>query len=343
MTHQQPDIQCHLNQAMASRVSLVIVFCGCQNITICGHRDDVTDIERDIDDLEYHGNFRALLNFRVDAGDKVLAEHLATAPRNATYISKTIQNQMINILADQIHSKIVENIKAAKWYTVIADKVTDMSNKEQLSLVLRYVDLSTLLVREDLIGFIECNTGITGRDSAHKITSSLQEFSLDLSNMRGQAYDGDGNMACAVNHTAALISAQYPLALYMHCSSHCLNLAVVKTLQITSVRNMMGMIERVHTFFQLIQRDRLALEKAITDIQPASRVHKLKDMCRTRWLQRIDAIDVFKCLHKCVVTCMEGICNDGPGLWSPDALTDARSLQPAMATTYFISIASSFN
>ena len=177
----------------------------------------------------------------------MLAEHLATAPRNATYISKTIQNQMINILADQIRNKIVDNIKAAKWYTVIADEVADISNKEQLSLVLRYVDFSTLLVCEDLIGFVECNTGITGRELAHKITSSLQEFSLDLSNVCGQAYDGAENMAGAVNGTAALISAQYPLALYMHCSSHCLNLAVVKTLQITSVRNMMGVIERVHT------------------------------------------------------------------------------------------------
>ena len=81
MTHQQPDIQCRLNQAMASRISLnrqklhsifkTLVFCGRQNIALRGHRDDATDIERDVDDLENHGNFRALLNFRVDAGDNV--------------------------------------------------------------------------------------------------------------------------------------------------------------------------------------------------------------------------------------------------------------------------------
>ena len=191
---------------------------------------------------------------------------------------------MIDILTDQIRNKIVDNIKAAKWYTVIADKVADISNKEQLSLVFRYVDFSTLLVCEDLIGFVEYNTGITGHELAHKITSSLQEFSLDLSNVCGQAYNGAENMAGAVNGTAALISAQYPLALYMHCSSHCLNLAVVKTLQITCVRNMMGVIERVHTFFAAHPKRQTALEKAIADTQPASRVHKLKDMCRTRWL-----------------------------------------------------------
>ena len=331
MTHQQPDIQCHLNQAMASRISLnrqklhsifkTIVFCGRQNIALRGHRDDATDIERDVDDLENHGNLRTF-----DAGDNVLAEHLATASRNATYTSKTIQNEIINIVANQVRSKIVGKIEAAKWYTVISDEVTDASNKEQSSLVLRYVDSDTLLVREDLIGFVECNTGITGRELANKITSSLQAFGSDLSNLQGQAYDGAGNMAGSVNGTAALISAQYPLALYPHCASHCLNLAVVKSLHITSVRNMMGVIERVYQFFAAHPKRQTALEKAISDIQPTSKVHKLKDMCRTRWVQRIDAIQVFKSLHQCTVTCMEGICNDGPRLWSPDAVTAARSL-----------------
>ena len=166
-----------------------------------------------------------------------------------------------------------------------------------------------------------------------KITSSLQALGLDLSNLRGQAYDGAGNMAGSVNGTAALISAQYPLALYLHCASHCLNLAVVKSLQITSIRNMMGVIERVYQFFAAHPKRQTAPEKAISDTQPTSKVHKLKDMCCTRWVQRIDAIQVFKSLHQCTVTC---ICNDGPGLWTPDALTDARSLQLAMTTTDFI-------
>ena len=51
-------------------------------------------------------------------------------------------------------------------------------------------------------------------------------------------------MAVLVNGTAALIAVDYPLALYLHCASHCLNLAVVKSLQITSVRNVMGVVYR---------------------------------------------------------------------------------------------------
>jgi hypothetical protein len=94
-----------------------------------------------------HGNFVALLNFRIEAGDTVLQEHLSTAARNATYTSNTIQNQIITVLADQVTTSIIDKVEAAKWFTVIADEVTDASNREQLSIVLRYVDSATLTVR----------------------------------------------------------------------------------------------------------------------------------------------------------------------------------------------------
>ena len=137
----------------------------------------------------------------------VIGEHLATAARNATYTSSVIQNQLVDVLCHQIRQKILDKVKRATWYTVIADEVTDISNKEQLSLVLRYVDPDTNQVQEDLISFFECDEGITGRCLAKKITDSLESFGLDLGKLRGQSYDGAGNMAGRVRGTAALISA----------------------------------------------------------------------------------------------------------------------------------------
>ena len=232
---------------------------------------------------------------------------------------------------------IIDKVKAAKWFTVIADEVTDVSNREQLSIVLQYVDSATLTVREDLVGFFECDTGISGRNLSDKIKSTLNRFGVGLSCLRGQAYDGAGNMAGSVNGTASLISAESPLAIYLHCASHCLNLAVVKSLEVTSVRNMMGVIGRVYQFVAAHPKHQRAFTKAITDHQPSSTSQKLNDMCRTRWIQRIDAADIFKRLFLSIVECLENIINDGPGLWSADSLTDARGLQLAITTTEFVS------
>ena len=122
-----------------SSIFKTILLCGQQNIALRGHRDNATDIERDWMGTENHGNFQALLAFRVGAGDVVLGEHLSSGARNATYTSSIIQNQVIDILADQVRQKIINKVHQARWYSVIADEVTDESNKEQLSLAVRYV------------------------------------------------------------------------------------------------------------------------------------------------------------------------------------------------------------
>jgi len=66
-----------------------VVFCGRQNIPLRSHRDDA----RNMYDGN-PGNFQGLLDFRVQAGDVVLKEHFTNSPRNATYRSKTIQNEL---------------------------------------------------------------------------------------------------------------------------------------------------------------------------------------------------------------------------------------------------------
>ena len=65
--HQQPDIRSRLSQAMADQIALnqqklasilkTIVFCGRQDIALRGHRDNITDLERDLSGTKNHGNF----------------------------------------------------------------------------------------------------------------------------------------------------------------------------------------------------------------------------------------------------------------------------------------------
>ena len=65
-------------------------------------------------------------------------------------------------------------------------------------------------------------------------------------------------------------------------------------------------------------------------------VHKVKDLCRTRWVQRIDAFESFFALHWSVVKCMEEISTQASALWSTVSVTDARTLLLAISTTDFI-------
>jgi len=71
----------------------------------------------------------------VEDGNKVLANHFANGPRNATYRSKTIQNEIIEVLGTYIQDKIVAEINEAGAFSLLADEASDSSNEEQLPLI----------------------------------------------------------------------------------------------------------------------------------------------------------------------------------------------------------------
>ena len=56
-----------------------------------------------------------------------------------------------------ITQTIVSEIKKARFFTVLADETVDISNTEQISIVLRYVDIECN-IKEDFIQFTSCTT-----------------------------------------------------------------------------------------------------------------------------------------------------------------------------------------
>lgn len=133
---------------------------------------------------------------------------------------------------------------------MIADEATDASNCEQLSIVLCFVDNETLNVREEFLGFAECKSGVSGDAIAKNLVDILQnKWQLNLENLCGQAYDGAGAMAGRVRGVAARIMADYPKAVYTHCSSHVLNLCIVSSAKEADIRNMMDVAGCVARFF----------------------------------------------------------------------------------------------
>ena len=68
---------------------------------------------------------------------------------------------------------------------------------------------------------------------------------------RGQGYDGAGAVAGIYNGAAALIRSEFKKAIFVHCSSHRLNLCVAASCSIQIVREMMDNIKSTADFFTL--------------------------------------------------------------------------------------------
>jgi len=65
---------------------------------------------------ENDGNFRALLQFRIRAGDRVLEEHARTSKANATYHSPQIQNAIVSSAGYLVKQEVLHHIKKALFW-----------------------------------------------------------------------------------------------------------------------------------------------------------------------------------------------------------------------------------
>ncbi len=128
------------------------------------------------------------------------------------------------------------------------DGTRDISGVEQEALCLRYVD-TDLLVHEDFIGLYE-TTSTTGEHLARIFLDVLLRLNLPISGLRGQAYDGASNMAGKYSGAQAVIQRAQPLAPYIHCGAHCVNLITQQACSASSVvRNALDWIHDRGTFF----------------------------------------------------------------------------------------------
>ena len=313
-------------------IAETVIFCGRQGLAFRGHRDDSPSSKED--SCGNHGNFLALLHFRAQAGDKVLQEHLSTAPANALYTSKTIQNEMIAVCGGIIRRKLVEMVQRARFFSVIADEATDVANDEQLSICVRFVDGGS--PHEKFLAFHECQSGVTGEAIADAILTKLVEWQLQPQLLCGQAYDGAGAMAGKSKGVASRILSKYPKALYTHCAAHRLNLCVVKCCSIREVSNMMHTVQKVSRFFGSSPKRQLALEGWINDVLAEENRKKLKDVCRTRWVERHEAFEVFSDLFLPTFCCLEAIVYSAPSSWNRETRSDAQSLLLAISQFPFL-------
>lgn len=68
---------------------------------------------------------------------------------------------MITTLGKYISNNLSCKVRESKYFSILADEAADISNKEHLSVVIRFVD-SEKNIREEFVGFYLCEGGTAG-------------------------------------------------------------------------------------------------------------------------------------------------------------------------------------
>ena len=119
----------------------------------------------------------------------------------------------------KVHSRLKWVSKSyGVFYTIMADEVTNSSNKEQFVMCLHWVDKG-LNPHEEFIDPREV-PNINASTLASCIWDAVIRMNLSINKCRGKYYDGASNIACAGSDVASQVKNQEPRTISTHCYGH---------------------------------------------------------------------------------------------------------------------------
>jgi len=320
------------NRRALQRIIQAIEFHGRLGIALRGHRDcgdlRVPECGGEIDYTQ--GNMRATLQLMVACNDEALKQHLTTTGRNATYISPASQNLLIDAIAAVIRRHVVAEVNDAGYFSILADETTDFSHKEQLAVCVRYV--KDCAIFERFLCF-ELAPDLTGSGLAAQLLGVLDAVGLDKDCLIGQGYDGAAAMSGQQNGVQKHVRDQCPAAIYVHCSSHALNLCLAKASDNREIRAAITTMHDLAVFYSDSNKRLLNLQQNIEQKCPESSRTRLKKHCTTRWVEKQDAVLVFRELYPAVVASLDDI-----AVWPGDSGSKAVSYMRSMDSGFLVAV-----
>lgn len=215
----------------------------------------------DYDEKVELGLFNSLFNY-IMKRDQHLQECQLAMPANATYKSSTIQNELIQLIADELQKLIVAEINNSSYITLMADGAKDKSRNELVSIAFRYI---TDGVPKETLVAIEKTDSLTAAGFKDLIISTLDRIGIKTEKIISQCYDGAPVMSGHDGGLQKLIEKHYNRSIpYVHCFNHKLHLVVEAVASnVNTCRLFFGEVQLLYNFFERFKVKQIYAGKSV--------------------------------------------------------------------------------
>ncbi|XP_066383478.1 uncharacterized protein [Miscanthus floridulus] len=171
--------------------------------------------------------------------DDFMNQRTSVGQRIVEMISPDIQKDLAKACAGEVIAVSMDEIRGRK-FSVLIDESRDVSIKEQMAVILRFVNDKGQVVERFLgLQHVQSCTAIALKEA---LVDMLSSHNLSISMLRGKGYDGASNMRGEFNGVQKLIRDENPYAFYV--------LEIVKKDSIKPRNNggALGLIKKMESF-----------------------------------------------------------------------------------------------
>ncbi|XP_059669396.1 uncharacterized protein LOC132314568 [Cornus florida] len=274
------------------------------------------------EDSSNQGNFLETLRFLANHNEDINAVTLQNAPENHKLTAPKIQKDIVNAIALETLNVIIGDIGDA-FFSILIDESRDISTKEQMACVLRYVDKNGHVV-ERFVGLVHVSD-TTSISLKKAIDALFSRHGLSISRLRGQGYDGASNMRGQFNGLKTLILKENECAFYIHCFAHQLQLALVGMAKkhedivslFTFVANLINIVGGSCKRCDILREKQASIvtealnNGELSSGQGLNQNTSLKRANDTRWGSHYDTLISVTIMFSAIVTVLETLAEDG--------------------------------
>jgi hypothetical protein len=144
-----------------------------------------------------------------------------------------------------MESVLRKKLSGCAHYSVMANECTDINRREMVSVCVRLL-VAGGSIEEVFLGCWPVSS--TTAAVVHEcIIDGLQRFGLKAENIVCAAFDGAANMSGKHAGVQALLKSKAASLLFVHCRSHLLQLALVKSAsQIVQIKRVLAVITKLY-------------------------------------------------------------------------------------------------